>query len=72
MAETRLLLLLFGNEATVTGSRHRNICIFISPATGKLEEQDRFQLRGNTETQPLKVCSDANISNSKTAPCYVR
>ena len=46
----------------VTGSRHENIITFISPATRKLEKQDKFQPRDksylwnitNSEAEPLK------------------
>ena len=64
----------------VTDSRHEDIFTFISPATEKLEQQDKFQSKDKShlekitesETEPLKDSSAGSIANPKAAAFSLR
>ena len=66
--------------ADVTGSRHKDIFTFISPAVEKLEKQDKFQLKdksyfynlSESEAEPLKDGSAASVSNPNAAAFSLR
>ena len=64
----------------VTGSRHEDILTFISPATEKLEKQDKFQPRDKSylynitqsAAEPLKDGFPASVANPKAAAFSLR
>ena len=66
--------------ADVTGSRHKDIFTFISPAVEKLEKQDKFQPKdrsylyniSESEAESLKDGSAASVSNPKAAAFSLR
>ena len=56
----------------ITGSRHKDIFTFISPATEKLEKLDKFQPRdksylSRSEAEPLKDGSAPSVTNPRAA-----
>ena len=61
----------------VTDSRHKDIFTFISPATEKLEKQDKFHPKDKSylqsipesEAEPLKDSSAASVAIPKVAAC---
>ena len=66
--------------ADVTGSRHKDIFTFISPAVKKLEKQDKFQPKdksylyniSESEAELLKDGSAASVSNPNVAAFSLR